>query len=155
MTDKSRVLLVDDETDLVIGTLLIAQVVLIPVVVHLARELSAMRSDGLGPYLEARQLLGQRRYALALPLLREAAQRGLPSVRLERELFGPVDLVRRGVDQGHVRGVGHDALVEQRVVGQGPRGAQPDRVGRRSASRSGGVPRHDMRGGSGTSVCAS
>ena len=56
------------------------------VVVHLAEELGEARSDGLGPYLEARQLLGQRRYALALPLLREAAQRGLPSVRLEREL---------------------------------------------------------------------
>ena len=56
------------------------------VVVHLAEELGEARSDGLGPYLEARQLLGQRRYALGLPLLREAAQRGLPSVRLEREL---------------------------------------------------------------------
>jgi tetratricopeptide (TPR) repeat protein len=57
-----------------------------PVVVHLARELSAIRSDGLGPYLEARQLMGQGQYALAAPLLEDAKSRGLPTLRLDREL---------------------------------------------------------------------
>ncbi len=57
-----------------------------PVVVHLAHALSALREDGLGPYLEARQLLGQHRFARALPLLEDAAARGLPTRRLDREL---------------------------------------------------------------------
>jgi len=57
-----------------------------PVVVHLAHALAAIRDDGLGQYLEARQLMGQSRYALALPLLRDAKRLGLPSVRLQREL---------------------------------------------------------------------
>ncbi len=57
-----------------------------PVVVHLANELSRLRDDGLGPYLEARQLMGQQRFARALPLLEEAEARGLPTARLEREL---------------------------------------------------------------------
>jgi tetratricopeptide (TPR) repeat protein len=57
-----------------------------PVVVHLAHALGAIRNDGLGQYLEARQLMGLSRYALALPLLLDAKRLGLPSVRLEREL---------------------------------------------------------------------
>jgi tetratricopeptide (TPR) repeat protein len=57
-----------------------------PVVVHLAHMLSSLREDGLGPYLEARQLMGQHRFKRALPLLEEAEQRGLPTDRLEREL---------------------------------------------------------------------
>jgi tetratricopeptide (TPR) repeat protein len=57
-----------------------------PVVVYLAHSLAAIRNDGLGPYLEARQLMGAKRYALALPLLQEAKRLGLPSLRLEREL---------------------------------------------------------------------
>jgi len=57
-----------------------------PVVVHLAQALTAVRNDGLGQYLEARQLMGQNRFALALPLLRDAKQLGLPTLRLEREL---------------------------------------------------------------------
>jgi tetratricopeptide (TPR) repeat protein len=57
-----------------------------PVVVHLAQSLAASRSDGLGQYLEARQLMGQNRFALALPLLQEAARLGLPTLRLRREL---------------------------------------------------------------------
>ena len=39
-----------------------------------------------GQYLEARQLMGQKRFALALPLLEEAKRLGLPTLRLEREL---------------------------------------------------------------------
>ena len=42
-----------------------------PVVVHLAHALAAIRDDGLGQYLEARQLMGANRYALALPLLQD------------------------------------------------------------------------------------
>lgn len=57
-----------------------------PVAVHIAQALADVRSDGLGPYLEARQLMAQGRYALALPLLQEATLYGLPTERLEREL---------------------------------------------------------------------
>jgi len=57
-----------------------------PVAVHVARELSNARQDGLGPYLEARQLAAQGRYGLALPLMEEARARGLPTERLDREL---------------------------------------------------------------------
>ncbi len=57
-----------------------------PVVVHLARTLATLRDDGLGQYLEARQLMGQNRFALGLPLLQEAKQLGLPTLRLRREL---------------------------------------------------------------------
>ncbi len=56
------------------------------VAMHVAHELSRLREDGLGPYLEARQLVGQSEFALALPLLEEAQRRGLPTLRLEREL---------------------------------------------------------------------
>jgi len=57
-----------------------------PVVVHLAQALAAARSDGLGQYLEARQLMGRNRFAFALPLLQESARLGLPTLRLRREL---------------------------------------------------------------------
>ena len=56
-----------------------------PVAVHIARELSAAREDGLGPYLEARQMLFQSHYELARTLLAEAQRRGLPTERLTRE----------------------------------------------------------------------
>ena len=57
-----------------------------PVAVHLARRIATLRDDGLGPYLEGRQLWGQSEYALALPLLEEAKRRGLPTARLGLEL---------------------------------------------------------------------
>lgn len=57
-----------------------------PVVVHLAQALATIRDDGLGQYLEARQLVGQNRFALALPLLEDAKRLGLPTLRLDREL---------------------------------------------------------------------
>ena len=56
------------------------------VVVHLAQALATIRNDGLGQYLEARQLIGQNRFSLALPLLQDAQRLGLPTPRLEREL---------------------------------------------------------------------
>jgi tetratricopeptide (TPR) repeat protein len=56
------------------------------IVVHLAEQLAAIRSDGLGPYLEARQLAAEGRFDLALPSLQEAKRLGLPTPRLEREL---------------------------------------------------------------------
>jgi len=56
------------------------------VVVHLAHALATLRDDGLGQYLEARQLMGQNRFALALPLLQDAKRLGLPTPRLEHEL---------------------------------------------------------------------
>ena len=57
-----------------------------PVVVHLAQALATLRNDGLGQYLEARQLMRRNRFALALPLLQQAKQLGLPTLRLRREL---------------------------------------------------------------------
>lgn len=56
-----------------------------PVVVHLAQELSSVRSDGLGAYLEARQLIHADEYQNALPLLRRAETLGLPAERLRHE----------------------------------------------------------------------
>jgi len=53
--------------------------------VHHDRELGASRLDGLGPYLEARQLMASARYDLALPRIRESEARGLPTELLERE----------------------------------------------------------------------
>jgi tetratricopeptide (TPR) repeat protein len=55
------------------------------VAVHLARELSEVRADGLGPYLEARQLYFKDRFDLALSTLEQARARGLPTDRLTRE----------------------------------------------------------------------
>jgi tetratricopeptide (TPR) repeat protein len=57
-----------------------------PVAVHLAREIGGLRTDGLGLYLEGRQVWAQREFALALPLLERAQSRGLPTPRLMREL---------------------------------------------------------------------
>jgi tetratricopeptide (TPR) repeat protein len=57
-----------------------------PVVVHLAHRLSTMRNDGLGQYLQARQLVGQGQFGLAAPLLEDAARLGLPTKRLRAEL---------------------------------------------------------------------
>jgi hypothetical protein len=53
--------------------------------VHVARELGAVRRDGLSPYLEARQLVNARRHADAVPMLRAALTRGLPTTLLTRE----------------------------------------------------------------------
>jgi hypothetical protein len=53
--------------------------------VHHDRELSASRLDGLGAYLEARQLMASGRYDLALPRIREGEARGLPTELLRRE----------------------------------------------------------------------
>jgi tetratricopeptide (TPR) repeat protein len=57
-----------------------------PVVVHLAQTLASMRNDGLGQYLEARQLMAQNRFTLALPLLQDAKRLRLPTPRLDHEL---------------------------------------------------------------------
>ena len=57
-----------------------------PIAVHVGQALADARTDGLGQYLEARQLMFQGRHGLALPLLQEANLRGLPTERLEREL---------------------------------------------------------------------
>jgi tetratricopeptide (TPR) repeat protein len=57
-----------------------------PVVVHLAQILASIRDDGLGQYLEARQLMAHNRFALAIPLLQDAERLGLPTLRLDHEL---------------------------------------------------------------------
>lgn len=56
-----------------------------PSAVHLARELALLRDDGLGEYLEARQLFNAAQYEMALPLLREALRMGMPTPRLDHE----------------------------------------------------------------------
>jgi hypothetical protein len=53
--------------------------------VHHDRELSASRLDGLGAYLEARQLMASGRYDLALPRIRESEARSLPTELVRRE----------------------------------------------------------------------
>ena len=53
--------------------------------VHVARELSWLRDGGLGPYLEARQLMAVGRYDLAVTLTDDALARGLPTRRLREE----------------------------------------------------------------------
>ncbi|HEY2734118.1 MAG TPA: hypothetical protein VGI70_09035, partial [Polyangiales bacterium] len=55
------------------------------VAVYLARELQRVRADGLGEYLEARQLFFQARFAYAIGLLEEARRRGLPTAELNAE----------------------------------------------------------------------
>jgi len=58
-----------------------------PVAVHLARGIADARDDGLGAYLEARQLIQNERWDLAWPLLQVAKERGLPSERFDDELL--------------------------------------------------------------------
>jgi len=53
--------------------------------VHLTHELQKLRDDGLAQYLEARQLFGQKSFALAADLLAQANARGLPSSHLRAE----------------------------------------------------------------------
>jgi hypothetical protein len=48
-------------------------------------RIRAVRTDGLGAYLEARQMLQRERFDLAAPAMREADERGLPTERLRRE----------------------------------------------------------------------
>lgn len=55
------------------------------VAVHLARELSDLREDGLGSYLEARQLMFALDFERALAAIREARRRGLPTRRTATE----------------------------------------------------------------------
>jgi tetratricopeptide (TPR) repeat protein len=57
-----------------------------PVVVYLAQELAEIRKDGLGEYLQARQLMGRNRFALALPPIERVKRLGLPTRRLRQEL---------------------------------------------------------------------
>lgn len=51
--------------------------------VHLAHELTRVRSDGLGPYLEARQLFFVGGFAEAVRLMENARIAGLPTERLQ------------------------------------------------------------------------
>ncbi|MDH3485312.1 MAG: tetratricopeptide repeat protein [Myxococcales bacterium] len=86
-----------------------------PVAVHIAQALADARTDGLGRYLEGRQLLFQGRYGLALPLLQEAEALGVPTERLEREL-------------GHMLGVAlfaEDAYAESQEVWQRRKSISP------------------------------
>lgn len=56
-----------------------------PVVVERAEKLRTVRSDGLGAYLLARQLINVGRPELALPYLDEAVAKTLPGPRLTKE----------------------------------------------------------------------
>lgn len=55
------------------------------VAMHLIDELTPHRQDGLAQYLAARQLMQAQRHDLALPLIRAAVVRGLPTHRLRTE----------------------------------------------------------------------
>jgi tetratricopeptide (TPR) repeat protein len=55
------------------------------VAMHAIQKVSSQRKDGLGPYLEARQLSSARRHDLSHPRLVEALRRGLPTRRLRNE----------------------------------------------------------------------
>ena len=70
-----------------------------PVAVHIARELARDREDGLGPYLEARQLMNAGRYDLALPAIEAARARGLPTERLREEARRMVGTTLFAVDR--------------------------------------------------------
>jgi hypothetical protein len=66
------------------------------VAVHLARELRAVRQDGLPHYLEARQLLARERFAEAVPLLAQARQLGLPTPEILLEALRVEAIARYG-----------------------------------------------------------
>ena len=70
-----------------------------PVVVHLAQAIAEVREDGLGPYLEARQMMGQERYDLALPLVVTARERGLPTERIRDEALRMEGVCRYALGQ--------------------------------------------------------
>ena len=70
-----RDMLVHDPGGVVDGAVLVAD----------ADRLGRMRSDGLGPYLAARQLFARQRLQMAERALDQALSRGLPTVRLRRE----------------------------------------------------------------------
>jgi len=55
------------------------------VAVHIAREIARARPDGLGAYLEARQLWSHERYDLAAPVVARALALGLPTASLGAE----------------------------------------------------------------------
>ena len=60
-------------------------------ITHLAHDLDAVRTDGLGRYLLSRQLVNVGRFDLAADELEAAIARGLPTPSIEREallLFG-------------------------------------------------------------------
>ncbi|MCB9595936.1 MAG: hypothetical protein H6719_24665 [Sandaracinaceae bacterium] len=60
------------------------------------QRLRDARSDGLAPYLAARQLLFRRRFELALPEIVEARERGLPTERARREARRMEAMIRFG-----------------------------------------------------------
>lgn len=64
------------------------------VAVHLAREIDRFRPDGLGRYLEARQLMGQERFDLALVPILDARRLGLPTERIEDEALRMEGVIR-------------------------------------------------------------
>ncbi len=66
---------------------------------HLARELGELRGDGLGPYLAARQLYNEGQFDLALPLLRQALKRQLPTSSLRKEAMRMVGRALYATDQ--------------------------------------------------------
>jgi hypothetical protein len=72
------------------------------VAVYLARELRAVRDDGLPHYLEARQLATRERFAEAAELFAQARARGLPSTELALEALRLQALASAG--QGDLSG---------------------------------------------------
>jgi hypothetical protein len=84
------------------------------VAVYLARELRALRADGLPHYLEARQLAGRERFAEAAQLFATARALGLPSPELTLEGLRLEALARAGAaDLGAARALYARLLTSQ------------------------------------------
>jgi len=83
------------------------------VAMHAIHEIAKARDDGLGAYLEARQLSAAGRHDLAFPLFRHALSRGLATRRLRDEAMRM--LARSAFDAGafELAGISFEALLER------------------------------------------
>ena len=89
------------------------------IAVHLAREIDRFRPDGLGRYLEARQLMGQERFDLALVPIQDARRLGLPTERIQDEALRMEGMIRfANGDLDGAETVFRDALERPRLINQ-------------------------------------
>ena len=91
------------------------------VAIFLARELRALRSDGLAQYLEARQLHGRERFADAAQLLAAARSAGLPTPELTLEALRIEALDRVGTGEGARASALYRELLSSRDASQAVR----------------------------------
>ncbi len=86
--------------------------------VHLAHQIAQEREDGLGEYLEARQLVNEAHFAEAHALLGAAIELGMPTIRLQREatrLYGQSAFAtgRHTVSENVWRSITNDATASE------------------------------------------